>query len=128
MAHPEGLTTDGYELQFGTNFIGHALLVRLLLPTLQQTALQTRFGKVRIMCLTSGSHARAPLAGIIFDMLKTDGSSISIVERYGQSKLANILYDKELAKMDLITKIVNNSTSTERLASTMLRVYEVDQC
>ncbi|KAH7155837.1 hypothetical protein B0J13DRAFT_582660 [Dactylonectria estremocensis] len=97
MAHPEGLTTDGYELQFGTNFLGHALLIRLLLPILQRTALQTRFGKVRIVCLTSGSHARAPLAGIIFDMLKTDGSSISTVERYGQSKLSNILYAKELA-------------------------------
>ncbi|KAH7129036.1 hypothetical protein EDB81DRAFT_906842 [Dactylonectria macrodidyma] len=97
MAHPEGLTTEGYELQFGTNFLGHALLIRLLLPILQRTALQTRLGEVRIVCLTSGSHARAPVAGIIFDMLKTDGSSISAVERYGQSKLANILYAKELA-------------------------------
>ncbi|KAL6364157.1 hypothetical protein LRP88_02073 [Fusarium phalaenopsidis] len=97
MAHPEGLTADGYELQLGTNFLSHALLIRLLLPILQQTALQTRLGEVRIVCLTSGSHARAPAAGIIFDTLKTDGSSISAVERYGQSKLANILYAKELA-------------------------------
>lgn len=97
MAHPEGLTADGYELQFGTNFLSHALLIRLLLPILQQTALQTRSKKVRIVCLTSGSHTRAPLAGIIFDTLKTDGSSISTIERYGQSKLANILYAKELA-------------------------------
>ncbi|KAH6885013.1 hypothetical protein B0T10DRAFT_564413 [Thelonectria olida] len=97
MAHPEGLTKDGYELQFGTNFLGHALLIRLLLPIMQQTALQTRPGEVRIVSLTSGSHARAPLAGIIFDTLRTDASSISAVERYGQSKLANILYAKELA-------------------------------
>ncbi|KAK7221392.1 hypothetical protein V2G26_009395 [Clonostachys chloroleuca] len=98
MAHPESVTADGYELQFGTNFLGHALLIRLLLPILQQTALQVRPEKVRIVCLTSGSHARAPLAGIMFDTLKTDGSSISTVERYGQSKLANILYAKELAR------------------------------
>ncbi|KAK2680380.1 Short-chain dehydrogenase/reductase SDR [Fusarium oxysporum f. sp. vasinfectum] len=89
MAHPESLTKDGYELQFGTNFLGHALLIRLLLPIMQRTALQMGAG--------GRSHARAPPAGIVFESLKTDASSLSAVERYGQSKLANILYAKELA-------------------------------
>ncbi|KAL7755547.1 hypothetical protein ACKLNR_014645 [Fusarium oxysporum f. sp. zingiberi] len=97
MDHPEGLTKDGYELQSGTNFLGHALLIRLLLPIMQRTALQTGPGDVRIVSLTSGSHARAPLAGILFHSLKTDASSLLAVERYRQSKLANVLYAKELA-------------------------------
>ena len=35
---PFGLTSDGYEVRFGTNHPGHALLIKLLLPTLLQTA------------------------------------------------------------------------------------------
>ncbi|KAI9872796.1 MAG: hypothetical protein M1823_008080, partial [Watsoniomyces obsoletus] len=38
MACPPGLTSEGYELQFGTNHLGHALLTHLLLPTLRKTA------------------------------------------------------------------------------------------
>ncbi|KAJ5604096.1 Short-chain dehydrogenase/reductase SDR [Penicillium hordei] len=34
MATPPGLTADGYEIQFGTNHLGHALLIRKLLPLL----------------------------------------------------------------------------------------------
>jgi NAD(P)-dependent dehydrogenase (short-subunit alcohol dehydrogenase family) len=38
MKKPPGQTTDGYELQFGTNHMGHALLIKLLLQTLLKTA------------------------------------------------------------------------------------------
>ncbi|EMD95143.1 hypothetical protein COCC4DRAFT_149370 [Bipolaris maydis ATCC 48331] len=37
-ACPPGLTEDGYEIQFGTNYMGPALLTRLLLPCLEKTA------------------------------------------------------------------------------------------
>lgn len=37
MMTPEGLTNEGYEIQFGTNHMGHAMLIQLLLPILQQT-------------------------------------------------------------------------------------------
>lgn len=96
MATPLAMTEDGYESQFGTNHIGHALLVKQLLPTLLSTA-QEEGSDVRIVNLTSEGHNLAPRSkGIIFDMekLKEYGSWA----RYGQSKLANILYTKELAR------------------------------
>ncbi|KAH8588334.1 hypothetical protein B0O99DRAFT_362402 [Bisporella sp. PMI_857] len=105
MAHPADLTNDGYELQFGTNFLGHALLIRLLLPLLLKTA--SIGNDVRIISLTSGSHARAPAEGIKFDTLKSTGETISTVERYGQSKLSNILYAKQLAFRHPELKIVS---------------------
>ncbi|KAL8716135.1 MAG: hypothetical protein Q9220_000040 [cf. Caloplaca sp. 1 TL-2023] len=96
MATPLAETEDGYESQFGTNHIGHALFTKLLMPTLQSTA-QKAGSDVRIVNLTSEGHQLAPRSqGLIFDnaKLKEQGPWA----RYGQSKLANILYTKELAK------------------------------
>jgi retinol dehydrogenase-12 len=98
MATPAGLTKDGYEAQFGTNHMGHALLTRLLLPTLQKTAKeQGDKADVRIVFLSSEGHKLAPKGGLALPECKTDMQSYSTWSRYGQSKLANILYAKELA-------------------------------
>ena len=96
MAVPEGLTTDGYEIQFGTNHVGHALLVKLLLPTLLCTT-ETN-PDVRIVSLSSYAHNRAPKGGIEFESLKSTQANLGTWDRYGESKLANILYAKELAR------------------------------
>lgn len=53
---------------------------------------------MRVVCLSSLRHIRAPSTGIVFDQLKTDMESTSTITRYGQSKLANLLIVKELAK------------------------------
>ena len=100
MACPEGLTKEGYEIQFGTNHVGHALLTKLLLPKLQQTASSATPGSVRIVNLSSAAEAFAPKPnGINFDGLKqANGGGIGTWGRYGQSKLANIMYTKALAK------------------------------
>ncbi|KAK7018676.1 short-chain alcohol dehydrogenase [Paramarasmius palmivorus] len=58
MALPPGLTKDGYEIQFGTNHLGHALLIRLLLPTLLRTA--ETGSDTRIINLSSQGHAGHP--------------------------------------------------------------------
>ncbi|KAF2493072.1 retinol dehydrogenase [Lophium mytilinum] len=98
MATPAGLTKDGYEIQFGTNHMGHALLTRLLLPTLQKTAKeQGANADVRIVNLSSKGHGWAPKGGLVLDQCKTDMASTATFVRYGQSKLANILYTKALA-------------------------------
>ena len=99
MATPPGLTTDGYELQFGTNHIGHALLIKLLLPTLLRTAEESN-SDVRIISMTStAAFGLHPKGGFAFDDLKTtQGMRFGHWYRYGQSKLANLVYATELAR------------------------------
>ncbi|KAL8850222.1 MAG: hypothetical protein Q9221_004821 [Calogaya cf. arnoldii] len=95
MATPLVETEEGYESQFGTNHMGHALFTKLLMPTLLKTA-EEEGSDVRIVNLTSEGHNLAPRPrGILFDEaeLKKQGPWA----RYGQSKLANILFTEELA-------------------------------
>lgn len=99
MATPPGLTTDGYEIQFGTNHMGHALLTKLLLPVLDKTAKSSGNADVRIVSLSSQGHEYAPKGGIQFDTLKTPADGLGAFGRYGQSKLANILWARQLAKV-----------------------------
>lgn len=99
MAAPPGLTDEGYEIQFGTNHLGHALLTKLLLPILEETAKREASTDVRIVSLTSQGHRRAPAGGIKYDSLKTTADDLGAYERYGQSKLSNILYVRQLAKL-----------------------------
>ena len=94
MACPPGVTMEGYEIQFGTNHVGHALLTKLLLPTLESTA-KDPSSDVRIINLSSEGHNMAPSGGIMFDKAKLDAQITWV--RYGNSKLANILYSRELA-------------------------------
>jgi retinol dehydrogenase 12 len=97
MITPPGLTKDGYEIQSGTNHMGHALLTKLLLPRLLSTAALPG-SDVRVVVLSSEAHSMAPSEGILWHTLKTEATEISTRARYGQSKLANILYAREFAK------------------------------
>ena len=98
MANPPALTKDGYELQFGVNYLAHALLVKLFLPLLLETA-KLPNADVRVVMLTSVAYQSAPAQGIQFDRLKTtmDGGPMAKWARYGQSKLADALLASELA-------------------------------
>lgn len=98
MATEAALSEDGYENQFGVNHVAHALLVKLLLPTLQKTAEKT--GDTRIVYLTSTGFMYPFPGGIVFDGVKTtqDFGPGSQWARYGQSKLANVIYAAELAR------------------------------
>lgn len=94
MAVPKGVTDEGYEIQFGTDHIGHALLTKLLLPTLLSTAAKDI--DVPVINLSSEGHNLAPRGGIPFEKSTLDAQGIWA--RYGQSKLASILYTRELAR------------------------------
>lgn len=89
MALPALQTAFGYELQFFSNHVGHFILVTGLLDTLSDDG--------RVVMLSSDAHQRAPKEGIQFDNL--DGSKgYTPWAAYGQSKMANLLFAKELSR------------------------------
>lgn len=96
-APPPSLTEEGYEIQFGTNYMGSALVTRLLLPILQKTA-GIPGGDVRIVNISSEIYRSAPKGGLLLSQVRTPLTEISTVARYGQSKLANIFFTKSYAK------------------------------
>jgi WW domain-containing oxidoreductase len=89
MALPNLTKQYGYELQFFTNHIGHFLLVTRLLPLLAPDG--------RVVVVSSNAHRRSPAAGIEFDNLRGEKSYNDWLA-YGQSKLANLLFARQLAK------------------------------
>lgn len=89
MGLPEATARYGYELHFLTNHLGHHLLVRELLDLLADEG--------RVVVVSSRAHRRAPPAGIEFDNL-SGARDYSPLKAYGQSKLANLLFAKALAR------------------------------
>ncbi|KIL94347.1 hypothetical protein FAVG1_02910 [Fusarium avenaceum] len=94
----DGITQDGLELQFGVNHVGNATLLMALLPVMLRTAEQG--SDVRFVSVTSLGYAGHPKNGIDFETLHSGQEHISFgtFGRYGQSKLANIVFAKELQR------------------------------
>ena len=88
MAIPRRVTADGFEMQFGTNHVGHFALTGLLLPLILKTP------SSRIVTVSSGAHM---FGKINFDDLQSE-RSYSKFGVYGQSKLANLLFAYELQR------------------------------
>lgn len=82
------ITQDGYETQFGVNHLGHFLLTHLLMPRLQKAE------QARVINVASMIHH---LGKIDFDSFRGE-KRYSPLGAYGQSKLANVLFTRELAK------------------------------
>jgi NAD(P)-dependent dehydrogenase (short-subunit alcohol dehydrogenase family) len=83
MAVPEGRTKDGFELQFGTNHLGHFALTNLLLPHVTG----------RVVTVASSAHR---MGSIVLDDLNWERRSYNAWRAYGQSKLSNLLFTLEL--------------------------------
>ncbi|KAF7518731.1 hypothetical protein G7054_g13352 [Neopestalotiopsis clavispora] len=94
---PYDTSADGYEIQFATNYLGHALLTQLLLPKLLETAALPD-ADVRIVAMSSALHERAPPGGVLFGELQTPMAGHSGWELYAQAALAKTLLAHELAK------------------------------
>ncbi|KAF9234871.1 hypothetical protein BU15DRAFT_52067 [Melanogaster broomeanus] len=91
------LTDDGYDLQFGTNVLGHFYFTKLVLPVLLSTAKLAPDGIARVVNTSSNGHW--------FGKLKFDTWRDGPVRRkqsdfslYGQSKAGNIIFSAELKR------------------------------
>lgn len=85
------LSNDGIELQFAVNHLGHFLLTNLLLPQLKAAP------NPRVVNVSSVAHFHA---NINFDQLKGEEGKDQYngLEAYARSKLANVLFTRELAR------------------------------
>ncbi|RDW60753.1 hypothetical protein BP6252_12136 [Coleophoma cylindrospora] len=98
MTPPSGSkTTQGYELQWGTNVVGHFLLQKLMMPLLQASAKQT--GEARIIWVASdGSNMSPSPDGIYWDDINGDKTGLRPWNLYAQSKAGNIILAAETAR------------------------------
>ncbi|SBS78389.1 Retinol dehydrogenase 12 [uncultured Mycobacterium sp.] len=110
---PKETTKDGFELQFGTNHLGHFAFTGLLLDSLLPVP------GSRVVTISSLGHRL--LADIHFDDLQWE-RRYSRIAAYGQSKLANLLFTYELqrrleqAKADTIAVAAHPGGSYTELA------------
>jgi NAD(P)-dependent dehydrogenase (short-subunit alcohol dehydrogenase family) len=85
MIPPKSMTADGFELQFGTNHLGHFALTNLLLGHVTG----------RVVTVSSSAHR---FGEIDFDDLQWERRPYKAWRAYGQSKLANLLFTAELQR------------------------------
>ena len=99
MACPKSLTKDGLETQMGVNHFAHFLLTNLLLGAIKAAA------PSRIVIVSSSAYAFGTISRE--DLMSEKSYSANMV--YCQSKLANVLFSRELAKKLQGTGVVSNS-------------------
>ncbi|CAG2106076.1 unnamed protein product, partial [Medioppia subpectinata] len=89
MACPEWQTEDGFEMQFGTNHLGHFLFTLHLIPLLKKAPAG------RIVNVSSGAHIHGQ---IHLQNINLRNGAYHSYFAYARSKLANVLFSRELAK------------------------------
>jgi dehydrogenase/reductase SDR family protein 13 len=111
LAGSTGRTKDGFQLTFGTNHLGPFALTEMLLPLL------TAAPQGRIVNVASEAHRGAK--GINWDALREFDKGL--FGAYGVSKLANVLYAKELARCLVATRVTTSSLHPGVVASDIWR-------
>lgn len=89
MMTPFDFTVDGFESQIATNHIGHFLIVKKWMRWIRRSG-------TRVISVSSSAHISTYPGGIDFNRISSN-HNYSPRLAYGQSKLANILFSKELA-------------------------------
>lgn len=118
MAPPKGRTRDGFELQFGTNHLGHAALTWLLMPALRGA------GEARVVTVTSVAAAPLDLTDPNFEHQRYRAGIA-----YGRSKLANQVFAMELDRRlraggeDVISVAAHPGFAATGLLAAMARAY-----
>jgi retinol dehydrogenase 12 len=90
VAGQRGLTSDGFELTFGVNHLGHFALTTALLGRLADS------GPARVVTVSSDAHYQAK--GIDFTVLRRRTAGVTGMGAYSVSKLCNVLFSQELAR------------------------------
>jgi retinol dehydrogenase-12 len=90
VAGRHGLTSDGFEVAFGVNHLGHFALTTALLDRLIAS------GPARVVTVSSDAHGQ--VSGIDFTALRRRARGVTGMHAYGVSKLCNVLFTQELAR------------------------------
>ncbi|TMS09023.1 Retinol dehydrogenase 11 [Larimichthys crocea] len=110
---PYSTTVDGYEMQFGVNHLGHFFLTFLLLDLLKHSA------PSRVINVSSVAHT---MGKIQFDDLSGE-KDYHPVRAYAQSKLANVLFTRELAKRTEVLGVTTYSVDPGVVATELTRHF-----
>ncbi|KAK7435110.1 short-chain alcohol dehydrogenase [Stygiomarasmius scandens] len=117
----EELTAQGYDLQFGTNVLGHFYLTKLLLPTLLSTAQNSPSGKARVVNTSSSGHTSCNRLDFNSFTKSPARKKIGSFGLYLQSKLGNVIFSHELARRYGEKGIVSTSLNPGNLYTDLQR-------
>ncbi|KAG8992134.1 hypothetical protein FRB94_011996 [Tulasnella sp. JGI-2019a] len=117
---------DGYDLQFGTNCLGHAHFTLLLIPELINGAKTSSDGKARVV--NTSSIVAYTADGVDFDSPREDNNTYKRQKMgtdalYNQSKYGNVLFSNELAKRYADQNIVSVSLNPGNLRTELQRHF-----
>jgi NAD(P)-dependent dehydrogenase (short-subunit alcohol dehydrogenase family) len=113
LAGRRGMTDSGFELIFGTNYVGPFLLTSLLLERLEESS------PARIVNVASDAHYGAP--GIDYEAVRQPTRTRTGMAEYGVSKLANVLHAQELSRRLQRTNVSTYSLHPGVIASEIWR-------
>jgi len=108
-----GLTTQGFELTFGINHLGHFALTQLLLERLTEST------PARVVTVASDAHYSA--RGIDFEALRRRTRGLTTLREYAVSKLCNVLFSAELARRTAGTGVTTYALHPGVVASDIWR-------
>lgn len=121
MVPPQGSTTkQGYELQLGTNCLGHYAFTKLLTPLLVQTAKASEAGSVRVVWVSSSAVMGAPTGGV--DMANLDYRADKFAfQKYSVSKAGNVLHALHMRNLHAKDGVLSVSLNPGNLNSELSR-------
>jgi NAD(P)-dependent dehydrogenase (short-subunit alcohol dehydrogenase family) len=108
---------DGVEQTFRINYLGHFVLVNNLLPLVEAAP----DGRI-VHVASAAAYLRVPIGGIDFGSLRGE-KAMSRMEKYGQSKLANILFSLQLSKILKEGSTTSNAVHPGLVGTNITRSY-----
>jgi len=116
----EQVTAQNYDLQFGTNVLGHFYFTKLLIPALLAGAKSSPDSRARVV--NTSSSASLFVGGVDFNTLKDTPARKKLGPAlYAQSKLGNVLFSNELARRYEDQGITSTSLNPGNLRSDLFR-------